>query len=157
MVSANMRETVAVVAQDPGRLRRLWRLLVAAELPVVAAVMPESGGLGGMRAFLARHKAGVVVYDVVPGADGLPGDAAAVRFFHQVQAHEPRRRFVVLARTPLAMLAGAGPSNIAAVLAADPSSAEILAAVRRACAGPSRRAGPRDEHAWARAAQRVSA
>jgi hypothetical protein len=81
--------TTAVAAPDPGRLRQLQRLL-AAHLPVAAVVMPESGGLGGMRAFLARSERGVARYDLVPGAT---------------------------------------PTNIAAVLEADPAPEEIPLAV----------------------------
>jgi hypothetical protein len=150
-----MSGTVAVVAQDPGRLRQLWRLLEAAEVPAVAAVMPESGGPGGMRAFLARHDVGVVLYDLAPGRVSLPDDtAAAVRFFRQVQHDEPGRRFVVLSPAPPGVLAGAGPSNRTAVLPADPAPDEILAAVRRAQGGPSRRADTAGDRESAPALQR---
>jgi hypothetical protein len=140
--SAMRGAMVAVISQDLTRLRSFRALLESAALPVVAAVLPESGGLEGLRAYLARHAASVVLYDLVPDADAVPGDdAAARRFFHRVQTHEPARRFVVLARSPHAVLAGAGPTNLAAVLAADSASATVLVAVRRAVAQQRRVAG----------------
>jgi hypothetical protein len=129
----------AVVAQDLGRLRRLRQLLETAALPVVGVILPESGGLAGMHAFLVRHAVVVVLYDLVVGADALPShETAALDYFHQVQMHEPGRHFVVLTRRPHAVLARADRSTLVTVLASDPPAVVMLAAMHQAQASAQR-------------------